>query len=116
MGGLVGAALTVSGLALNPLSLAFLFPQQTFGTQGVIALQILLIFAGGWLCWRRPSLTPMATVVGITILGALSVLGFYGTFGSLQGLQERRARMSAASCVVSTSWTWQSALNTRALT
>ena len=95
MGGLVGAALTVSGLALNPLSLAFLFPQQTFGTQGVIALQILLIFAGGWLCWRRPSLTPMATVVGITILGALSVLGFYGTFGSLQGLQERRARMSA---------------------
>ena len=94
MAALAGVALVVAGLALNPLALAYFFPQQAFPVHGVIALQILLLGSGSWLCWRRPPLPPLATL-GVAIVFGLSAFGFYGTAGSLQDLQERRARLSA---------------------
>ena len=94
MGALVGAALGIAGLALNPLALAYFLPQQAFSIHGIIALQILLFGGGGWLCWRQPSLPPLSAV-GVAMLGGLSAFGFYGTVGSLQAVQERREQLSA---------------------
>ena len=86
---LAGAALLLSGLAFNPLALAHFFPAHPLGTEGIIVLQIALLFGGGWLVWRCPRL-PLIPIVPVALaFGAFAVLGGYGTALSLQKVQER---------------------------
>ena len=86
---LAGAALLLSGLAFNPLGLAHFFPTHPLGIEGIIVLQIALLFGGGWLVWRCPRL-PLIPIVFVALaFGALAALGGYGTVRSLQKVQER---------------------------
>ena len=86
---LAGAALLLSGLAFNPLGLAHFFPAHPLGIEGIIVLQIVLLFGGGWLVWRCPRL-PLIPIVFVALaFGALAALGGYGTVRSLQKVQER---------------------------
>ncbi len=88
-GRLAGAALLLSGLAFNPLGLAHFFPAHPLGLEGIIVLQIALLFGGGWLVWRCPRL-PLAPIVLVAFaFGTLAALGGYGTVCSLQKVQER---------------------------
>ena len=86
---LAGAALLLSGLAFNPLALAHFFSEHPLGTEDIIALQIALIFGGGWLVWRCPRLPLVPIVLIAFAFGALAVLGGYGTARSLQTVRER---------------------------
>ena len=86
---LAGVALLLSGLAFNPLGLAHFFPAHPLGTEGIIVLQIALLFGGGWLVWRCPRLPLIPIVFVAFIFGSLAVLGGYGTARSLQKVQER---------------------------
>ncbi len=86
---LAGAALLLSGLAFNPLGLAHFFPAHSLGTEGIIVLQIALLFGGGWLVWRCPRLPLIPIALVAFIFGSLAVLGGYGTVRSLQKVQER---------------------------
>ncbi len=86
---LAGVALLLSGLAFNPLGLAHFFPAHSLGTEGIIVLQIALLFGGGWLVWRCPRLPLIPIVFVAFVFGALAVLGGYGTARSLQKVQER---------------------------
>ena len=86
---LAGVALLLSGLAFNPLGLAHFFPAHPLGTEGIIVLQIALLFGGGWLVWRCPRLPLIPIALVAFIFGALAVLGGYGTVRSLQKVQER---------------------------
>ena len=86
---LAGAALLLSGLAFNPLALAHFFPAHPLDTEGIIVLQIVLLFGGGWLVWRCPRLPLIPIALVAFIFGALAVLGGYGTVRSLQKVQER---------------------------
>ena len=86
---LAGAALLLSGLAFNPLGLAHFFSAHPLGIEGIIVLQIALLFGGGWLVWRCPRL-PLIPIVFVALaFGALAALGGYGTVRSLQKVQER---------------------------
>jgi hypothetical protein len=53
-GYVTGAALLLSGLALNPLGLAHFLQQNSPYIQGILALQVALIISGGWLVWHLP--------------------------------------------------------------
>ncbi|MCE2447762.1 MAG: VCBS repeat-containing protein [Candidatus Latescibacteria bacterium] len=86
---LAGAALLLSGLAFNPLALAHFFLAHPLGTEGIIVLQIVLLFGGGWLVWRCPRLPLIPTVFVVLAFGTFAVLGGYGTVRSLQKVQER---------------------------
>ncbi|MXY82576.1 MAG: VCBS repeat-containing protein [Gemmatimonadetes bacterium] len=86
---LAGVALLLSGLAFNPLGLAHFFPGHLLGTEGIIVLQIALLFSGGWLVWRCPQLPLIPIALVAFIFGALAILGGYGTARSLQKVQER---------------------------
>ena len=86
---LAGVALLLSGLAFNPLALAHFFPAHPLGTEGIIVLQIALLFGGGWLVWRRPRMPLIPIVLVAFVFGALAVLGGYGTVRSLQKVRER---------------------------
>ena len=86
---LAGAALLLSGLAFNPLGLAHFFPAHPLGIEGIIVLQIALLFSGGWLVWRCPRLPLIPIVLVAFAFGAVAVLGGYGTVRSLQKVQER---------------------------
>ncbi len=86
---LAGAALLLSGLAFNPLGLAHFFLVHPLDTEGIIVLQIALLFGGGWLVWRCPRLPLIPIVFVVLAFGALAVLGGYGTVRSLQKVQER---------------------------
>ena len=86
---LAGATLLLSGLAFNPLALAHFFPAHPLGTEGIIILQIALIFGGGWLVWRCPRLPLVPIALVALAFGALAILGGYGTVRSLQKAQER---------------------------
>ena len=86
---LAGAALLLGGLAFNPLALAHFSPGHPLGTEGIIALQIALIFGGGWLVWRCPRLPLVPIVLVALAFGALAALGGYGTARSLQKVRER---------------------------
>ncbi len=85
---LAGVALLLSGLAFNPLGLAHFFPAHPLGTEGIIVLQIALLFGGGWLVWRCPRLPLIPIVFVVLAFGTLAVLGGYGTARSLQKVQE----------------------------
>lgn len=86
---LAGASLLLGGLAFNPLALAHFFAEPPLGTEGVIALQIALIVSGGWLVWRGPRLPLIPLALIAVALGALALLGGYGTVRSLQKVQDR---------------------------
>ena len=86
---LAGVALLISGLAFNPLGLTHFFPAHPLGTEGIIILQIALLFGGGWLVWRCPRLPLIPIALVVFIFGSLAVLGGYGTVRSLQKVQER---------------------------
>ena len=86
---LAGAALLLGGLAFNPLALAHFFSEHPLGTEDIIALQIALIFGGGWLVWRCPRLPLVPIVLIAFAFGMLAVLGGYGTARSLQTVRER---------------------------
>lgn len=86
---LAGVALLLSGLAFNPLGLAHFFPGHPLGIEGIIVLQIALLFGGGWLVWRCPRLPLIPIVLVAFVFGAVAVLGGYGTARSLQKVQER---------------------------
>ena len=86
---LAGASLLLGGLAFNPLALAHFFAEPPLGTEGVIALQIALIVSGGWLVWRGPRLPLIPLALIAVALGALALLGGYGTARSLQKVQDR---------------------------
>ena len=86
---LAGVALMLSGLAFNPLSLAHFFPGHPLGIEGIIVLQIALLFGGGWLVWRCPRLPLVPIVFVVLAFGTFAVLGGYGTVRSLQKVQER---------------------------
>ena len=86
---LAGAALLLSGLALNPLAPAHFSLGHPLSTESIIALQIALIFGGGWLVWRCPRLPLVPIVLVALAFGALAILGGYGTVRSLQKVQER---------------------------
>ena len=86
---LAGVALLLSGLAFNPLGLAHFFPAHPLGIEGIIVLQIALLFGGGWLVWRCPRLPLIPIVLVAFAFGSLAVLGGYGTVRSLQKVQER---------------------------
>ncbi|MDE2703506.1 MAG: VCBS repeat-containing protein [Gemmatimonadota bacterium] len=86
---LAGAALLLSGLAFNPLSLAHFFPGHPLGIEGIIVLQIALLFGGGWLVWRCPRLPLISIALVALVFGTFAVLGGYGTIRSLQKVQER---------------------------
>ena len=86
---LAGTALLLGGLAFNPLGLAHFFLRQPLGTEGIIVLQIALLFGGGWLVWRCPRLPLVPIVLVAFVSGVLAVLGGYGTVRSLQKVQER---------------------------
>lgn len=93
-GYVTGAALLLSGLALNPLAFAHFLPVDPLGKQAVLALQVALMVGGGLFAWRRPSLPLGATVLVSAALGALIALGIYGTARSLQEVQERKQRLA----------------------
>ena len=86
---LAGAVLLLSGLAFNPLALAHFFPRHPLGTEGIIVLQIALLFGGGWLVWRCPRMPLIPIVFVVLAFGAVAILGGYGTVRSLQKVQER---------------------------
>ena len=86
---LAGVALLLSGLAFNPLGLAHFFPGHPLGIEGIIVLQIALLFGGGWLVWRCPRLPLIPIALVAFVFGAVAVLGGYGTARSLQKVQER---------------------------
>ena len=86
---LAGAALLLSGLAFNPLALAHFLPGHPLGTEGIIVLQIALLFGGGWLVWRCPRLPLISIALVALVFGTFAVLGGYGTVRSLQKVQER---------------------------
>ena len=86
---LAGVALLLSGLAFNPLALAHFFPGHPLGIEGIIVLQIVLLFGGGWLVWRCPRLPLIPIVLVAFAFGSFVVLGGYGTARSLQKVQER---------------------------
>ena len=86
---LAGVAMLISGLAFNPLALAHFFPGHPLGIEGIIVLQIALLFGGGWLVWRCPRLPLIPIVLVALAFGAVAVLGGYGTVRSLQKVQER---------------------------
>ena len=86
---LAGAALLLSGLAFNPLGLAHFFPAHPLGIEGIIVLQIALLFGGGWLVWRSPRMPLIPIVLVALAFGAVAVLGGYGTVRSLQKVQKR---------------------------
>ena len=86
---LAGAVLLLSGLAFNPLALAHFFGAHPLGTEGIIVLQIALLFGGGWLVWRCPRLPLVPIVFVVLVFGVIAVLGGYGTVRSLQKVQER---------------------------
>ena len=86
---LAGVALLISGLAFNPLALAHFFPGHPLGIEGIIVLQIALLFGGGWLLWRCPRLPLVPIVFVVLAFGTFAVLGGYGTARSLQKVQER---------------------------
>ncbi len=86
---LAGVALLLGGLAFNPLGLAHFFPAHPLGTEGIIVLQIALLFGGGWLVWRCPRLPLIPIALVAFLFGSLAVLGGYGTARSLQKVQER---------------------------
>ena len=86
---LAGVALLLSGLAFNPLALAHFFPAHPLGIEGIIVLQIALIFGGGWLVWCCPRLPLVPIVFVVLAFGTLAALGGYGTVRSLQKVQER---------------------------
>ena len=85
---LAGLALLLSGLAFNPLALAHFFSTHPLDTEGIIVLQIALIFSGGWLVWRCPRLPLIPMVLVAFAFGVLAALGGYGTVRSLQKVQE----------------------------
>jgi len=89
-GYVTGAALLLSGLALNPLAFALFLPADSLGKQAVLALQVALMVGGGLLAWRRPLLPLGATVLVSAALGVLIALGIYGTARSLQEVQKRK--------------------------
>ena len=76
---LAGVALLISGLAFNPLGLAHFFPAHPLGTEGIIVLQIALLFGGGWLVWRCPRLPLIPIALVAFVFGVVAVLGGYGT-------------------------------------
>ena len=82
-------SLLLSGLAFNPLALAHFFPRHPLGTEGIIVLQIALLFGGGWLVWRCPRMPLIPIVFVVLAFGAVAILGGYGTVRSLQKVQER---------------------------
>ena len=86
---LAGVALLLSGLAFNPLALAHFFPRHPLGIEGIIVLQIALLFGGGWLVWRCPRMPLISIALVALAFGALAALGGYGTIRSLQKVQER---------------------------
>ena len=86
---LAGVALLLSGLAFNPLALAHFSPGHPLSTESIIALQIALIFGGGWLVWRCPRLPLVPIALVALAFGALAALGGYGTARSLQKVRER---------------------------
>ena len=86
---LAGVALLLSGLAFNPLALAHFFPGHPLGIEGIIVLQIALLFGGGWIVWRCPRLPLVPIVFVVLSFGTFAVLGGYGTARSLQRVQER---------------------------
>ena len=86
---LAGVALLLSGLAFNPLALAHFFPGHPLGTEGIIVLQIALLFGGGWLIWRCPRMPLIPIVLVALAFGAVAILGGYGTARSLQKVQKR---------------------------
>ncbi|MDE2812284.1 MAG: VCBS repeat-containing protein, partial [Gemmatimonadota bacterium] len=86
---LAGVALLLSGLAFNPLALAHFFPGHPLGTEGIIVLQVTLLFGGGWLVWRCPRMPLIPIVLVALAFGAVAILGGYGTARSLQKMQER---------------------------
>ena len=92
---LAGVALLLGGLASNPLALAHFFFGPPLSTEGIIALQIALIFGGGWLVWRGPRLPLVPIVIVALALGVLASLGVYGTARSLQKVQERNRLLAA---------------------
>ena len=92
---LAGVALLLSGLAFNPLALAHFFWVRPLGTEGIIVLQIALLFGGGWLVWRCPRMPLIPIVFVALIFGAVAVLGGYGTVRSLQKVQERNRLLAA---------------------
>lgn len=92
---LAGAGLLFGGLALNPLALAHFFAKPPLGTEGVITLQIALILSGGWLVWRGPRLPLIPIALIAVALGALALLGGYGTARSLQKVQDRNRLLAA---------------------
>ena len=85
---MAGAALLLSGLAFNPLALAHFFPTHPLDTEGIIVLQIALLFSGGWLVWRCPRLPLIPIALVAFAFGVLAALGGYGTVRSLQKMQE----------------------------
>ena len=92
---LAGAALLLSGLGFNPLALAHFFSPHPLGTEGIIVLQIALLFGGGWLVWRCPRLPLVPIVFVVLAFGALAAFGGYGTARSLQKVQERNRLLAA---------------------
>ncbi len=86
---LAGVALLLSGLAFNPLALAHFFPAHPLDIEGIIVLQIALLFGGGWLVWRCPRLPLIPIVLIVFSFGAFTILGGYGTVCSLQKVRER---------------------------
>ncbi len=92
---LAGVALLLSGLAFNPLALAHFWRAHPLGTEAIIAVQIALLFGGGWLVWRCPRLSLIAMVVVAGVFGGLAVVGGYGTVRSLQKVQERHRLLAA---------------------
>ncbi len=85
---MAGAALLLSGLAFNPLALAHFFPTHPLDTEGIIVLQIVLLFGGGWLVWQCPRLPLIPIVLVAFAFGSLAAFGGYGTVRSLQKVQE----------------------------
>ena len=92
---LAGAALLLGGLAFNPLALAHFFGEPPLGTEGIIALQIAAIVSGGWLVWRGPRLPLVPIALLAVALGALAVVGGYGTARSLQKARDRNRLLAA---------------------
>ncbi len=92
---IAGVALLLGGLAGNPLALAHFFPAHPLGTQGIIVLQIALLFGGGWLVWRSPRLPLVPSVLVACVFGVLAVVGGYGTARSLQKVREHNQLLAA---------------------